>query len=274
MTSSRSVTRTRTPRLTWRRYALRLFFRFFTPTRSTAFMASRVATGSYYVKSSMSVGTGGWLFFLTTCVRLSFSAFYEFIEWGTAVATGSKADGFLETQGDPEDTRWDVLCAVIGAVTSQVLLARAHVRLSRDGPGPQGGWSCLACATAGSQGSSPSTPRPTGSRGSSLALRHRSAGSGGWRWRRHRRHFDVFLLGGRSRGPGAASGENENADQADGEKGFHDFLPVIAGRPRLSVRFDSKDGRSEEGSLWGFLGVSWSFSDQAMRPRRLSLARS
>ena len=70
----------------------------------------------------------GWVFFLVTCVCLAISACYEFIEWGTAVATGSKADAFLGTQGDPWDTQWDMLWALIGAVTSQLLLSRAHDR--------------------------------------------------------------------------------------------------------------------------------------------------
>ncbi len=51
-------------------------------------------------------------------VCLAISACYEFIEWGTAVATGSKADAFLGTQGDPWDTQWDMLWALIGSVTS------------------------------------------------------------------------------------------------------------------------------------------------------------
>ena len=70
----------------------------------------------------------GWLFFLVTCVCLAISACYEFIEWGTAVATGSKADAFLGTQGDPWDTQWDMLFALIGAVTSLTLLSRFHDR--------------------------------------------------------------------------------------------------------------------------------------------------
>ncbi len=70
----------------------------------------------------------GWFFFLTTCVCLSISACYEFVEWGTAVATGSKADAFLGTQGDPWDTQWDMLWALVGAVTSQLLLTSAHDR--------------------------------------------------------------------------------------------------------------------------------------------------
>jgi putative membrane protein len=70
----------------------------------------------------------GWIFFLVTCVCLAISACYEFIEWGTAVATGSKAGAFLGTQGDPWDTQWDMLWALIGSVTSQLILRRHHER--------------------------------------------------------------------------------------------------------------------------------------------------
>jgi len=72
--------------------------------------------------------SGGWLFTIVTCVCLAISACYEFFEWGMAVATGSKADAFLGTQGDPWDTQWDMLWALIGAVTSQLLLRSAHDR--------------------------------------------------------------------------------------------------------------------------------------------------
>jgi putative membrane protein len=70
----------------------------------------------------------GWIFFLVTCVCLAISACYEFVEWGTAVATGSKADAFLGTQGDPWDTQWDMLWALIGSMTSQLVLRRRHER--------------------------------------------------------------------------------------------------------------------------------------------------
>lgn len=71
---------------------------------------------------------GGWLFLLTTSVILAFSACYEFIEWGTALAIGADADAFLATQGDVWDTQWDMFLALVGAMTAQLLLARAHDR--------------------------------------------------------------------------------------------------------------------------------------------------
>jgi putative membrane protein len=71
---------------------------------------------------------GKWLAFLVTCVCLSVSACYEFIEWGAAVMGGSSADAFLGTQGDVWDTQWDMLTALIGAIVAQLLLSRVHDR--------------------------------------------------------------------------------------------------------------------------------------------------
>ncbi len=71
---------------------------------------------------------GRWLLFLVTCVCLAISAFWEFLEWWTAVATGERADAFLGTQGDPWDTQWDMFWALIGALTAQLTLSRAHDR--------------------------------------------------------------------------------------------------------------------------------------------------
>ena len=69
-----------------------------------------------------------WLAFLTVCVCLAISASYELLEWGVAEATGSAADAFLGTQGDPWDTRWDMFFALMGATISILTLSRAHDR--------------------------------------------------------------------------------------------------------------------------------------------------
>jgi putative membrane protein len=71
---------------------------------------------------------GGWLFYLVLCVCLSFSAFYELIEWVAAETAGQGAEAFLGTQGDEWDAQKDMLLALIGAIASQLLLARAHDR--------------------------------------------------------------------------------------------------------------------------------------------------
>jgi len=70
----------------------------------------------------------GWLYFIVTCICLAVSAFYEFVEWWVAIASGSAADEFLATQGDIWDTQWDMFLALCGAIASQILLARWHDR--------------------------------------------------------------------------------------------------------------------------------------------------
>ena len=57
-----------------------------------------------------------------------FSAFFEFIEWWAALIMGGDADAYLATQGDVWDTQWDMFLACCGAVTAQLLLARAQDR--------------------------------------------------------------------------------------------------------------------------------------------------
>jgi len=71
---------------------------------------------------------GKWLFFLVTCVCLAISASYELIEWRVAVASGDGAVAFLATQGDVWDTQWDMFFALLGALSSQLLLSRWHDR--------------------------------------------------------------------------------------------------------------------------------------------------
>ena len=71
---------------------------------------------------------GKWLFFVVTCVCLAISACYELIEWLVAVSSGDQAVAFLATQGDVWDTQWDMFLALLGALSSQLLLRRWHDR--------------------------------------------------------------------------------------------------------------------------------------------------
>jgi len=71
---------------------------------------------------------GGWLFYLVCAAALSFSAFFEFIEWWVALIMGGDADAYLATQGDVWDTQWDMFLALCGAILSQLLLSRLHDR--------------------------------------------------------------------------------------------------------------------------------------------------
>ena len=65
---------------------------------------------------------------LVGSVCLAFSAFYELIEWLTALTNGAAADDFLGTQGDPWDTQTDMLLALVGATVALVSLPRWHDR--------------------------------------------------------------------------------------------------------------------------------------------------
>lgn len=71
---------------------------------------------------------GGWLFYLVVAAALSFSAFFELIEWWAALVWGGDADAFLATQGDVWDTQWDMFLALCGALAAQIGLARVHDR--------------------------------------------------------------------------------------------------------------------------------------------------
>jgi putative membrane protein len=64
------------------------------------------------------------LFILSLC--LAFSAFYELIEWWTALAVGEDAEAFLGTQGYAWDTQSDMALALLGAVSSLLLLSTVH----------------------------------------------------------------------------------------------------------------------------------------------------
>jgi putative membrane protein len=73
------------------------------------------------------VSRRGWLFFIAVSICLAFSAFYEMIEWWTALL-GDVAIEFLGTQGDVWDTQWDMFLAMVGAVSSLLVLGRLHDR--------------------------------------------------------------------------------------------------------------------------------------------------
>jgi putative membrane protein len=65
-----------------------------------------------------------WISFLTLCVCISISVFYEFLEWLVATFTGQSADSFLGTQGYIWDTQSDMLFATMGAICMIVLFSR------------------------------------------------------------------------------------------------------------------------------------------------------
>jgi putative membrane protein len=82
------------------------------------------------IRSSPLKGTR-WLPFVVLAFCMAISAFYEFIEWWTALATGSAADAFLGTQGDPWDTQWDMFFAFVGAIAALALVSQIQDRQLR-----------------------------------------------------------------------------------------------------------------------------------------------
>ena len=66
--------------------------------------------------------------FLCVCVALAISAFYELVEWWSALALGQGADEFLGTQGDPWDTQSDMFLALIGSSLAVLGLSGTHDR--------------------------------------------------------------------------------------------------------------------------------------------------
>ena len=69
---------------------------------------------------------GAWMVTVIILVCLGISAIYELFEWRTAVFSGSAAEAFLGTQGDPWDTQEDMFTAGIGASAALLLLSRVH----------------------------------------------------------------------------------------------------------------------------------------------------
>ena len=78
---------------------------------------------------------GALMGFLAVCVAMAISAWYELLEWWVALATGSAADAFLGTQGDPWDTQTDMFFAAIGALCAVILMRRWHDRSMARLPG-------------------------------------------------------------------------------------------------------------------------------------------
>jgi putative membrane protein len=73
------------------------------------------------------VRRGGWLFYIVISICLAFSAFYEMIEWWSALL-GDVAVEFLGSQGDIWDAQWDMFFALIGAISALLLLGKLHDR--------------------------------------------------------------------------------------------------------------------------------------------------
>jgi len=74
----------------------------------------------------------GWRNFFIACFCLAVAAFYELIEWWTAVISGESADAFLSLQGYVWDTQADMWTALVGAIIALALLGGWHDRQMRE----------------------------------------------------------------------------------------------------------------------------------------------
>jgi putative membrane protein len=72
--------------------------------------------------------TGWWLFAVVTASCLGVSAAFELTEALAGALSGQAGTAYLGTQGDQLDAQWDMACALTGAVTAQLALARIHDR--------------------------------------------------------------------------------------------------------------------------------------------------
>lgn len=78
------------------------------------------------------LGRKRWLPFIVISICLAISAFYELIEWWTAMLSGSAATDFLGSQGDVWDTQSDMCLALVGATCALLLLSKLHDRALRN----------------------------------------------------------------------------------------------------------------------------------------------
>jgi putative membrane protein len=70
-----------------------------------------------------------WLAFIVAALVLAIGAFYEFIEWWTAIVVSPELGAaFLGTQGDVWDTQWDMFLALVGAICALALFTKTHDR--------------------------------------------------------------------------------------------------------------------------------------------------
>lgn len=94
-----------------------------------ALLAKEILWRGGYVMTPAGTQHGGkMLAFLSVCIAMAISAWYELIEWWAALIMGQGADEFLGTQGDPWDTQSDMCMAFIGALVAMLLLSRWHDR--------------------------------------------------------------------------------------------------------------------------------------------------
>lgn len=77
-----------------------------------------------------------WRPFLIVSVCLAISAFYELLEWWTAMLGGVASTDFIGSQGDVWDTQKDMFLALVGALCALLLFSHPHDRAIQRIAGP------------------------------------------------------------------------------------------------------------------------------------------
>ncbi len=67
---------------------------------------------------------GKWLFFIVSSIAFAISAFYELIEWWTALFYGEGSADFLGLQGYIWDAQSDMFFALIGSILAQAIFKK------------------------------------------------------------------------------------------------------------------------------------------------------
>jgi len=72
---------------------------------------------------------GKWLSFISVCVPLAISAFYELLEfWWVQAFYPERGPDWLGHQGDVWDAQWDMTMALLGATLAVAIFSRIHDR--------------------------------------------------------------------------------------------------------------------------------------------------
>ena len=84
------------------------------------------------IRKKIIIQSRAWLNFMLLCIVLAISAFYELIEWSLALLVNEDVTAFLGTQGYQWDTQSDMAMALIGCLSSLILLSSWHRRQLND----------------------------------------------------------------------------------------------------------------------------------------------
>ncbi|NLC03258.1 MAG: DUF2238 domain-containing protein [Tissierellia bacterium] len=88
----------------------------FTP----AIMAKELLLKKKYFKK------GKMFYFIVICIVLGIAAAWELVEFAAARIGNVPGESILSTQGDPWDTQWDMIMALLGAGTALIFFKNIH----------------------------------------------------------------------------------------------------------------------------------------------------